>query len=178
MKKKFEELKMLSSIEFPIVYKYMSVSEMRGYALKYLPIYSQKIGRTCYFFIDGVDHAARSNDARNSFLMQIPQPEEIGDGVKFVLVGQPINDKYPSWLVKNSNIGYMSMPSLEADDISKLLTESKVILGNIDIKSLSDSIISVVGSNALNVIFAMLELKKMTLPLSFDEVEDTLRERC
>lgn len=70
--------------------------------------------------------------------MQIPRAEEIGDGVKFVLVGQPINDKYPSWLVKNSNIEYMSMPSLEADDISKLLTESKVILGNVDIKSLSD----------------------------------------
>ena len=178
MKKKFEELKMLSSIEFPIIYKYMSVSEMRRYALKYLPIYSQKIGRTCYFFIDGVDHAARSSDARNSFLMQIPQPEEIGDGVKFILVGQPINDKYPSWLVKNSNIEYMSMPSLEADDISKLLVESKIILGNIDIESLADTIISVVGSNALNVIFAMLELKKMTLPLSFEGVEDTFRERC
>lgn len=178
MKKKFEELKILSLIEFPIIYKYMSVSEMRRYALKYLPIYSQKIGRTCYFFVDGVDHAARSIDARNSFLMQIPKPEEIGEGVKFILVGQPINDKYPSWLVKNPDIEYMFMPSLEADDISKLLVESNIISNNIDIESLSDTIISVIGSNALNVIFAMLELKKMTLPLSFEVIEDTLRERC
>lgn len=30
-------------------------------------------------FIDGLDHAARSKDARNSFLSQLPRPEEIGD---------------------------------------------------------------------------------------------------
>ncbi|MBQ8804394.1 MAG: hypothetical protein IJZ53_12220 [Tyzzerella sp.] len=178
MKKKFEELKMLSTVEFPIIYRYLSVSEMRRYALKYLPIYSQKIGRTCYFFIDGVDHAARSYDARNSFLMQIPQPEEIGEGVKFILIGQPVNDKYPSWLMNNPDIDYMFLPSLEVDDISELLSQNKIVMNGIDIESLSDTIISVVGSNALNVIFAMLELKKMSLPLSFEMVENILRDRC
>ncbi len=178
IKKKFEELKMLSIVEFPIIYRYLSVSEMRRYVLKYLPVYAQKIGRTCYFFIDGVDHAARSIDARNSFLMQLPRPEEIGDGVKFILVGQPINDRYPNWLIKNQDIEYVVMPSLEVDDISKLLYESKIVTDDIDIESLSDMIISVVGSNALNVIFAMLELKKMVLPLSFEVIETTLRGRC
>lgn len=177
IKNKFEELNMLSKIEFPIVYQYLSVSDMRKYVLKYLPLYSQKIGRTCYFFIDGMDHAARSRDVRNSFLMQIPKPEEIGDGVKFILVGQPINDKYPSWLIKNRSIEYVFMPSLEKNDISKFLSDNKIVTNDTNIESLSENIIAVVGRNALNVIFALLELKRMPLPLTFDKVEKILTER-
>ena len=90
LRNKFSELNILSSIEFPIAYRFLSVTELRTYALKYLPIYSSVTGKTCYFFIDGIDHAARSYDARNSFLMQIPKPEEINGDVKFILVGQPI----------------------------------------------------------------------------------------
>lgn len=178
IKKKFEELKILSKVNFPIIYNFLSITEMRKYVLEYLPFYSEIIGRTCYFFIDGVDHAARSIDARNSFLMQLPKPSEIGEGIKFILVGQPVNDKYPSWIIGNKEIEYVSMPSLEINDISKLLTDNHMVTDKIDVKSLANTIVSVIGSNALNVMFAILELRNMTLPLSFEEVEMQLKTRC
>ena len=70
LKKKFEENNLLSVVKFPLIYQFMSVSEMRETVIHFLPEYAKCIGRPCYFFIDGLDHAARSKDARNSFLSQ------------------------------------------------------------------------------------------------------------
>ena len=109
LKKKFEENNLLSVVKFPFIYQFMSVSEMRETVIHFLPEYAKCIGRPCYFFIDGLDHAARSKDARNSFLSQLPRPEEIGDDFYFVLVGQPINDGYPSWMKDNKGITYYSI---------------------------------------------------------------------
>ena len=69
IKAKFAELGILSELSFPIVYQYLTVTEMRTYVLKYLPIYSEKIGRECFFFIDGIDHPARSKSSKNSLKM-------------------------------------------------------------------------------------------------------------
>ena len=35
------------------------------------------------------------------------------DNYYFVLVGQPVNDLYPSWMEKNQNITYIQMPALD-----------------------------------------------------------------
>lgn len=177
LKKKFEERNLLSVVRFPLIYRYMSVSEMRDTVMRFLPEYAKCIGRTCYFFVDGIDHAARSNDARNSFLSQLPRPEEIGDDCCFVLVGQPVNDKYPSWLVDNDSIAYINMPSLEADDVVVLLKESKVVEKSVDVENLAKTVISIIGNNVLNIIFAILELSKLCLPLSFEIIEKELTQR-
>lgn len=177
MKEKFERLGILSELEFPLVYGFLSVTEMRIYALKYLPLYAKEIGRTCYFFIDGIDHAARSNDSRNSFLHQLPQPNEIGDGVKFILVGQPINDKYPNWMISNNEISYHKIPSLMEEDVEMLIKCEKIEEENIDLNTFSKAIISVVGNNALNVLFAIQEVKKMASPNNFDNIILALKER-
>ncbi len=177
LRTKFEKMGVLSNVEFPVAYQYLSVSEMRKYAIKFLPIYARKISRTCYIFIDGIDHAARSLNARNSFLLQLPKPEEVGNGIKIILVGQPVNDKYPSWLLKNENIDYIFMPSLETDDIIMLL-DNNIRTLKVDNVSLANTIISVVGNNALNVLFAIMELKKIDGLLSFEDIERILGERC
>lgn len=117
LKKKFEENNLLSVVKFPLIYQFMSVSEMRETVIHFLPEYAKCIGRPCYFFIDGLDHAARSKDARNSFLSQLPRPEEIGDDFYFVLVGQPINDGYPSWMKDNKGITYYSIGNHLSDII-------------------------------------------------------------
>ena len=152
----------------------MSVSEMRETVIHFLPEYAKCIGRPCYFFIDGLDHAARSKDARNSFLSQLPRPEEIGDDFYFVLVGQPINDGYPSWMKDNKGITYYSMPALDTDDVVILLEQSGVAENTVDMENLAKTVISVIGNNVLNIIFAILELKKMVLPLSFEAIEKEL----
>ena len=177
LKKKFEEKQLLSKVNFPLIYQYMSETEKRETVIRFLPEYAKCIGRPCYFFIDGIDHAARSNNARDTFLSQLPRPGEVGDELYFVLVGQPVNDGYPSWLKENPNISYFKMPSLETDDVIVLLKESGVAEKNVDIESLAETVISIIGNNVLNIIFAILELKRMELPLSFEEIEYELNKR-
>ena len=177
LKKKFEEKSLLSDVRFPLIYRFMSVSEMRETVIRFLPEYAKCIGRPCYFFIDGLDHAARSKNARDSFLPQLPRPEEIGEDFYFILVGQPVNDGYPSWMKDNKNIIYFEMPALETDDVIVLLNQSGVVESNVDIENLAKTVISIIGNNVLNIIFAILELKNMTLPLSFEEIESELNRR-
>ena len=177
LKKKFEENNLLSVVKFPLIYQFMSPSEMRETVIRFLPEYAKCIGRPCYFFIDGLDHAARSKDVRNSFLSQLPRPEEIGDDFYFVLVGQPINEGYPSWMKDNKSITYFNMPALDTDDVVILLKQSGVVESTVDLENLAKSVISIIGNNVLNIMFAILELKKMVLPLSFDAIERELNSR-
>lgn len=177
LKKRFEKHNLLYKLNFPLIYNYLSVTEMKDAVLKYLPEYANLIGRTCYVFIDGLDHAARSSNSRNSFLAQLPLPNEITGNIKIVLVGQPINDKYPHQLINNNQIDYLNLPVLEELDIIMLLSKENISIPNIDASSLAKSIVEVVGNNALNVLFAIREIKQLHTDISFDSIIACLQER-
>ena len=177
LKKHFEKQNLLYKLNFPLIYNYLSVTQMKDAVLKYLPEYANLIGRTCYVFIDGLDHAARSSNSRNSFLAQLPHPDEINGNVKIVLVGQPINDKYPHQLISNDRIDYVNLPVLEEPDIIMLLSQENISIPNIDPSSLAKSIIDVVGNNALNVLFAIREIKQLDADISFDSIIACLQEK-
>ena len=177
IKSKFEALNILSELEFPLLYDYLTITELRAAVFKFLPIYAEKCGRTCYLFIDGMDHAARSSKNKDTFLSQLPHPDEVGDGVKFILVGQPINDKYPKWLIKNPDIEYIELPTLEANDIKTILEAYNITIKNVDIDTLSSSLIQVVGNNTLNVLFAILEIKRLSADSDFDGIINHLLTR-
>ncbi len=167
LRKKFSELNLLYDVRFPLDYSYMSIAEMRSVALKYLPIYARHIGRKIFLFIDGLDHAARCKNFQMTFLQQLPEPNEIDENIKFVLVGQPVYDKYPRWLQKtNPDILFIGMPLLECQDVLQILSDRNISIPSLDIKTLSEDIISVVGNNTLNVIFAIKEIEN----ISFDFV--------
>lgn len=170
IKKKFEELNILSELKFPLIYDHLQVKDLRSIVLDYLPIYSEKLGRTCYIFIDGIDHAARASDKKETFLSQIPQPDTIHGDVKFVLVGQSIDNEDINRLVSDENAVCKSLPGLKEQDIRQLIEYENIEIENVDLDTLSSSIISVVGNNALNVIFAIYEIKKMTPPIDFDSI--------
>lgn len=175
IKSKFENLNLLSELEFPILYDYLTITELRAAVFKFLPIYAEKCGRTCYLFIDGMDHAARSSKTKDTFLSQLPRPDEVGEGVKFILVGQPINDKYPTWLINNSAIEYIKLPSLETDDIKTIIETKNIVIENMDINTLALSVIQTVGNNTLNVLFAILEIQKLSEDLDFDSIINQLK---
>ena len=161
LKNKFETLNLLYELQFPLTYGYMNITEMRSTVLKFLGIYAERTNKTCFVFIDGLDHAARSRETANeTFLSQLPTTEEILGNVKFVLVGQPLNDKYPSWLInENNKLEVIDLPSLSIDDVVLLLSDRCSQLPDVDLNNLSKKIIEVVGNNALNILFAMEELK-------------------
>ncbi len=177
LKNKFENLKLLYELQFPLTYGYMNIQEMRETVLKYLGIYAEKQNRTCFVFIDGLDHAARSREtASQTFLAQLPTPEQISGNVKFVLVGQPLNDKYPNWLDNgNCLLDVVNLPSLTEEDVAMLLTNTNVRLPEIDLNNLSRKIVEVVGNNALNILFAIEELKGKEY--DFDKLIDELHDK-
>ena len=180
LQRKFAELKILYEIKFPLCYGFMSNQEKRDVVLKYLGVYSQTIKREIYVFIDGIDHAARAAQKGSvTFLDSLPQGEEINSNVKFIYVGQPLHDKYPTWICRESDsLGIIELPSIEKDDIELLLDENKINIDGINIDGLSESIINVVGNNALNVFFAIFELKKVDKDNStFDNYIKILREK-
>lgn len=177
LKKGFEELGKLCDVKFPLIYSSLSVSEMRNTVLEYLPLYAGLIEHTCYIFIDGLDHAARSKDVRNSLLYQLPRPDEVGEQVKFVFVSQPANENFPIWIKNNSEIEYVSLPLLEQDDVALLLNNEPIKIPKIDITSLAQSITLVVGNNALNVLFAIQEIKANCAFASFEEIIKYLKQR-
>ena len=173
---KFEKMGLLYEIKFPLIYSHLTVTEMRELALNFLKIYSEKSNKTCFLFIDGLDHAARSINKKNSFLYQLPLPNEVPEGVKFVLIGQPLKDSYPSWMDNNEDIKYIDLPVIEERDIDVLLHSNNIIIDKIATASLSQSIISVVGNNALNVLFAIYEIKSLESP-TFEEIVNLLEKR-
>lgn len=116
IKNKFEELNILSELKFPLIYDHLQVKDLRSIVLDYLPIYSEKLGRTCYIFIDGIDHAARASDKKETFLSQIPQPDTIHGDVKFVLVGQSIDNEDINRLVSDENAVCKSLLGLKEQE--------------------------------------------------------------
>ena len=175
IKKRFEELDILSEQHFPLIFDHLSVSELRQLVLKYLPTYADKLGRTCYIFIDGIDHAARSKDQRTSLISQLPNPSEISDNVKFVLVGQPIDNEIIQHLLNSSSVSSYELPGLNTKDIRVLIEYEKIAIAPIDLETLSNSIISVVGNNTLNVLFAIYEIKKYECPADYDTIINRLK---
>lgn len=174
LKNKFSKLELLWDIQFPLTYGFMEIDAMRSTVLKYLAIYAQKMGRTCFVFIDGIDHAARSRYAADeTFLSQLPLPGEISGNVKFILVGQPLNDKYPSWIDNKDNaLDVIDLPVLSIEDVRMLLHDRQIQLDGVDIQNLASKIIEVVGNNALNILFAIEELKEHKY--TFDKIIDEL----
>lgn len=175
IKKKFEDLNILSEQNFPLIFDRLTVIELRRIALKYLPIYANKIGRTCYVFIDGIDHAARSADQRTSLLSQLPIPSEISNNVKFVLIGQPTDNENICRLINSSQVSFYDLPGLSSKDIRTLIEYERIAIDSIDLSTLSESIISVVGNNTLNVLFAIYEIKKINHPADYDDIIYRLR---
>lgn len=174
LKEKFEELNVLSKYNFPLVYDYLDDTELKKLVLKYLDIYVLETNKICNIFIDGIDHAARYSGT--TFLNELPMPNEIPNNIKFILVGQPLYDMYPSWIQNNDEVLKISLPSLEEDDVTMLIDKYKITINNAKIETLSKNIIDLVGNNALNIIFAIYECTKISTN-NYDEFINHLKEK-
>ena len=158
----------LAEYSVPVNNKLLTTEMKRHHVCRLLGImakeYAQKKERI-YICIDGIDHAARSKTAGN-FLSSLPLPNEIPDGVCFVIVGQPYNmykDEYPLWLSSSIEVEHISVPNIEVDDIKQLIIE-KVPQFIDNAEGISRLVYSFTEGNNLSSVFAVEEIKKAQSP--------------
>ncbi len=122
--------------------------------------------------IDGIDHAARSQ-CNVSFLDSLFLPEEIPDGVCFVIVGQPTDmyERYPDWLKTGTGVDKVEMPKLQTKDIQQLILDQVPQLES-EIEAISTAVFEKTQGNNLSSVFAVEELKHLQ---SIEEVFEHIR---
>ncbi|NEZ74029.1 ATP-binding protein [Clostridium botulinum] len=137
------------------------IGRIRSEVLRILEKIYMSNGKKVYVCIDGIDHAARSKLSVN-FLASLFQPDEIPEGVCFIIVGQPeeMYQNYPVWLSKdNPKILYIKIPRLCIEDIKQLLA-NKIISHEFQNDGLARAIFEKTQGNNLSVVFAVEEIRK------------------
>lgn len=169
----------LAEHHVPVSNKLLSPDEMRSHVMRLLGILGQEAvegGKKECICIDGIDHAARAN-IPITFLMSLPLPSEIPDGVCFILAGQPAamyQDQYPCWLATSEEIERISMPKLNISDITQLIlarTDQFVSIAD----ELAQLIYQKTEGNNLSAAFAVEEIRTLC---SLDDVVDKLQQCC
>lgn len=158
----------LAKYSVPVNNKLLTMEMKRHHVCRLLGIMAKESAQKnerIYVCIDGIDHAARSKTAV-TFLSSLPLPNEIPDGVCFVIVGQPYNmyrDEYPLWLSSNTEVEYISVPNIDVDDIKQLIIETvPQFIDNAE--GISKLVYSFTKGNNLSSVFAVEEIKKAQSP--------------
>lgn len=155
----------LAECNVPISNKLVTAEVMRNHVIRLLGIAAQDTAgseKRIFVCIDGIDHAARAN-APLSFLTTLPLPNEIPDGVCFVIVGQPVaiyQDQYPLWLSNRDDVEHISMPKLCVADIKQLILAQASQFES-DADGLADFIYQKTEGNNLSAVFAVEEVKAL-----------------
>ena len=72
--------------------------------------------------VDGLDHAVRCrSEEAATFLDSLPKPEDLPEGLVFVLAGQPGWQGYPGWLEDDTKVNIMDVPRMTKDEIAEYL---------------------------------------------------------
>ena len=155
----------LGELGVPVSNKLIPVDKLREQVIRLLKILAQEAAKEkkrVYVCIDGIDHAARAN-TEVSFLNSLPTPEEIPEGVCFIIVGQPITmyqDRYPIWLSTNCDIERIDMPLLNTCDIEQLILSHANQFKN-SANELATLIFQKTEGNNLSAVFAVEEIRSV-----------------
>lgn len=155
----------LAECHVPLNNKFCSTEELRSQACRLLGILGEEalsINKKVFVCIDGIDHAARAIN-QVSFLSSLLVPEEIPNGVCFVIVGQPTDlyqAQYPTWLNTSDMVMRTNVPALCVDDIQQLVAE-KLPQFSSEIESVADLIFKYTQGNNLSTVFAVEELRDL-----------------
>lgn len=156
----------LAQYKVPINNHFCSTEEMRSHVCRLLKILGQerlKQGERIYICIDGIDHAARAKNTV-SFLGSLYLPEEIPDGVCFVIVGQPANmyqSQYPDWITTSDLVEQINVPNIDVNDVKQLILARAPHFAS-NIIGISNLIFQKTQGNNLSTVFAVEELKNLS----------------
>lgn len=155
----------LAEYKVPVSNKLISIDTLRGEVMRLLGIVAQdavKSGERIYICIDGIDHAARAN-TDISFLDSLPTPEELPEGICFIIVGQPIalyQEQYPLWLSTRTDIEKTDMPILNVGDIEQLII-ARANQFEDSAGDLAKLIFEKTEGNNLSAVFAVEEIRSL-----------------
>lgn len=146
----------LYEYQVPIRKDFLTVDQLRDEVLRLSDAVAKRQGRPSIICIDGIDHASRSNDI--SFLNSLVPPDKVPENVRLLVVGQPPNQKYPSWLRTNrSDIKVVTINEIIEEDILYLL-ESTAVEFDIDQRAAAVKVImEQTKGNTLATVFAVHE---------------------
>lgn len=155
----------LAEYKVPVSNELVSIDKLRGEVMRLLGILVQdavRSGERIYICIDGIDHAARAN-TDVSFLDSLPTPEELPEGVCFIIVGQPIalyQGQYPLWLSTRTDIEKADMPILNVGDIEQLII-ARANQFEDSTGDLAKLIFEKTEGNNLSAVFAVEEIRSL-----------------
>lgn len=153
----------LSKYKVPIRNEFLSVEQLRKNVLRLAQIYASEINLKTVIAIDGIDHAARADLNRKSFIATLIPPDEVPEDVCFLIAGQPAKyyDKYPGWLRSNNdNILVIEVKGIEEKDIYELLSAQSTPIPKDQLDSAARLISDIADGNTLSAIFAAHEAKR------------------
>ncbi|PAE96374.1 ATP-binding protein [Shouchella clausii] len=163
----------LKKYNVPITNALCSVEQMRKEVIRLAENLYKKTAEKVIICIDGIDHAARANN-EITFLHSLFSPNEIPEGVVFVIVGQPaqLYEQYPLWIkTRTENVEHLQMPFLFKEDIKELI-EQKGIKLDLDMNILSEFIYEKTLGNNLSVAFAVEEARYCNTIEDFKRILD------
>ncbi len=168
----------LSKFDIPIISDLCSTEVLRSEVIRLSEILYKETNKKSIICIDGIDHAARA-ECETTFLEQLYNPDEIPEGVIFLIVGQPKNlySKYPSWIKNvNSQVHEINIPNLITSDIINLIEEKNIcwIKKLSSYNALAQMLYEKTGGNNLSVIYALKEAEKC---LNLEEFIKVLEEK-
>ncbi len=168
----------LSKFDIPIISELCSTEVLRNEVIRLSEILYKETNKKSIICIDGIDHAARA-ECETTFLEQLYNPDEIPEGVIFLIVGQPKNlySKYPSWIKNvNSQVHEINIPNLITSDIINLIEEKNIcwIKKLSSYNALAQMLYEKTGGNNLSVIYALKEAEKC---LNLEEFIKVLEEK-
>ena len=167
----------LAKYKVPIRNDFLTSEQLREEVIRLCTILASERERPTIIAIDGIDHAARAGIDKYTFLTSLIPPEDIPDGIRFLIVGQPPEayPKYPSWLrSNNTKITKFEIKGITRQDIAVLLTEINTVISKDEFDAAVRLIDYVAEGNTLSAVFAINEAIDCT---SVEELQFRLSER-
>lgn len=167
----------LAKFKVPIRNDFLTSDQLREEVIRLCTILASERKRPTIIAIDGIDHAARAGIDKYTFLTSLIPPEDIPDGIRFLIVGQPPEayPKYPIWLRSNNpQITKFEIEGITRQDIAVLLTEINSAISEDEFDAAVRLIDHVAEGNTLSAVFAVNEAIDCT---RIAELQARLNER-
>ena len=151
----------LAQHRVPIRNESLSANSRREAVLRLASELAAERGRATVIAVDGIDHAARAGlQAEGTFLTSLVPPEEVPDGVVFLIGGQPAAayPNYPTWLRSNrEDVKVWTLPTASEPDVATLVAHAATPIPVEQHADVARLVYAESGGNLLSAVFAVRE---------------------